>query len=42
MSDWDKEIIAKIFKTPGNENKEYIILMAIDVYKIEIENPDIC
>lgn len=41
MSDWDKELIAKAFKTPGNENTECIILVATDAYGMGIDNPDI-
>lgn len=41
MSDWDKKLIAKAFKTPGNENTECIILVATDAYGMGIDNPDI-
>ena len=41
MLDWDKEFIAKAFKTPGNENTECIILVATDAYRMGIDNPDI-
>lgn len=41
MSDWDKAIIAKAFKTPDSDNTECIILVATDAYDISIDNPDI-
>lgn len=41
MSDWDKELIAKAFKIPGNKNIEYMIFIATNVYRIEIDNLDI-
>ena len=41
MLDWDKELIAKTFKTSSNKNTECIILVATDAYEIGIDNPDI-
>ena len=40
-SDWDKSLIAKVFYIPGDENLEYMIFVAIDVYGIGINNPDV-
>lgn len=41
ISDWDKELIAKAFNIPGNENTECMILVATDAYGMGIDNPDI-
>lgn len=41
MSEWDKNLIAKAFGKPAEENNEYIILVANDTYSMGIDNPDI-
>lgn len=41
MSDWDKSLIAKVFKTCAEENPECIIFVATDAYGMGINNPDI-
>lgn len=41
MSDWDKDLIAKAFLTPGNDNLECTILVATDAYGMGIDNLDI-
>lgn len=41
MSDWDKDLIAKVFLQPDDENMECIILVTTDVYSMGIDNPDI-
>ena len=41
VSDWDKALIANVFMTPGDSNLECTILIATDVYGIEIDNLDI-
>lgn len=38
---WDKELIAKASKTPGNENTECIILILSNTYGMGMNNPDI-
>ena len=41
ISDWDKDLIAKAFYIPGDENLEYTILVASDAYDMGIDNPDV-
>lgn len=41
MSEWNKSLIANFFVIPDNENTEYTILIAIDTYGIDIDNPDV-
>lgn len=41
MSDWDKDLIAKVFLILGDDNHHCIILVAIDAYSIGIDNLDI-
>ena len=39
MSDWDKDLTAKAFCIPGDENLECTILVATDAYGMGIDNP---
>lgn len=41
MSKWDKNLIAQAFRVPRKKNIECTILVAMDVYGIGINNPDI-
>lgn len=41
MSEWNKSLIAKAFKVSGEENSEFIILIATNAYGMGIDNPDI-
>lgn len=41
MPELDKELIAKVFMTPGDENLECTILVTTDTYGMGIDNPDI-
>lgn len=41
MLDWNKDIIAKVFKVNKEENTKYIILVATDAYGMGIVNSDI-
>lgn len=41
MSEWDKSLIVATFKINGEENNEYVILVATDAYGMSIDNHDI-
>ena len=41
MSDWDKDLISKAFRIPGEDNTSCTILVATDAYGMGIDNPDI-
>ena len=41
MSEYDKNLTAEASRLPGNENNEYIILLATNAYRIGIDNPDV-
>lgn len=41
MSEWEKDLIAKAFCVPEDQNLECVILVATNVYRIGIDNPDI-
>lgn len=41
MSEWDKNLIAKAFRITWNEITEYIIIVATDVYGMDINNLDV-
>lgn len=39
MSEWDKNLNAETFEKLQSENTKYIILMATDTYRMDINNP---
>lgn len=41
MSEWDKYLIAKAFCVPRDQNLKCVILVAIDEYRMGIDNLDI-
>lgn len=41
MPDFDKNLTAKAFQVPNEENTKCIILVATNIYGMEINNPDI-
>ena len=41
ISDWDKALTATAFATVAEDNQEYVIIVATDVYGMGINNPDV-
>lgn len=41
LSNWDKGFTTAAFAVAGNENEEYVILVATDAYSMGIDNPNV-